>query len=161
LNKKLRELVLYLIFGVLTTVVNFAVYYPLYYLMGSGWAFRLFGLFPIRAYAVASVVAWLAAVAFAYVTNKLLVFESRSWERRVVAREAASFYGARVLSLGVELLGLYLMNDLLAIGRFGWTVYGFSIGGEDISKLLMQAVVIALNYLFSKLWIFSKTKGEE
>ncbi len=156
----MRELVLYVIFGVLTTVVNFAVYFPIYYALGSAWGASLFGLFTLRAYAVASVVAWLAAVAFAYVTNKLFVFGSRSWEKRLVAREVLSFYAARIISLGAELLGLYLMNDLLAFGRFDWTAIGYTINGEDISKLFMQFVVIVLNYVFSKLWIFTKTKGE-
>jgi putative flippase GtrA len=156
----MRELVLYVVFCVLTTLVNFVVYFPIYYALGSDWEVRLFGLVTLKSYAVASVIAWLAAVAFAYVTNKLLVFGSRSWEKRVVAREALSFYAARLFSLGVELLGLYVMNDLMGFGRFNWAALGREINGEDVSKLLMQFVVIVLNYVFSKLWIFTKTKGE-
>lgn len=156
----MRELVLYVVFGVLTTVVNFAVYFPIYYALGTGWEASLFGLVTIRAYALASVVAWLAAVAFAYVTNKLFVFKSRSWEKRLVLREVASFYAARVLSLGVEILGLYVMNDLMGFGRFSRALLGYEINGEDIAKLVMQVVVIVLNYVFSKLWIFAKSKGE-
>lgn len=159
-KERMRELILYVIFGVLTTVVNFVVYFPIYYALGSGWEAHLFGVVTLRAYAVASVVAWLAAVAFAYVTNKLLVFQSRSWEKKLVAREVLSFYGARLVSLGVELAGLYLMNDLMSFGRFNRAILGYEINGEDASKLIMQFVVIALNYLFSKLWIFAKTKGE-
>lgn len=156
----MRELILYVVFGVLTTLVNFVVYFPIYYALGSGWEVRLFGLVAIKSYALASVISWLAAVAFAYVTNKLLVFGSKSWEKKLVVREVLSFYGARLFSLGVELLGLYLMNDLMGFGRFNWTAVGHEINGEDVSKLLMQFVVIVLNYVFSKLWIFAKTKGE-
>ncbi len=156
----MRELVLYVVFGVLTTAVNFAVYFPIYYALGSGWEASLFGFVTIRAYALASVIAWLAAVAFAYLTNKLLVFKSRSWEKRLVLREVASFYAARVFSLGVEILGLYIMNDLMGFGRFSRALLGYEINGEDIAKLIMQVVVIVLNYVFSKLWIFAKSKGE-
>lgn len=156
----MRELILYVVFGVLTTLVNFVVYFPIYYALGSGWEVRLFGLVAIKSYALASVISWLAAVAFAYVTNKLLVFGSKSWEKKLVVREVLSFYGARLFSLGVELLGLYLMNDLMGFGRFNWTAVGHEINGEDVSKLLMQFEVIVLNYVFSKLWIFAKTKGE-
>jgi putative flippase GtrA len=156
----MRELILYVVFGVLTTVVNFAVYFPIYNALGSGWEASLFGFLTIRAYALASVVAWLVAVAFAYVTNKLLVFGSKSWEKRLILREIASFYAARVFSLGVEILGLFVMNDILGFGRFNRALLGYEINGEDIAKLLMQVVVIVLNYVFSKLWIFAKSKGE-
>ena len=159
-KERMRELVLYVVFGVLTTLVNFVVYFPIYYALGSEWEFLLFGHVAIKSYALASVISWLVAVAFAYVTNKLLVFGSKSWEKKLVVREVLSFYGARLFSLGVELFGLYLMNDLMGFGRFHLTAAGHEINGEDLSKLLMQFVVIALNYVFSKLWIFAKTKGE-
>lgn len=159
-KERIRELVLYVVFGVLTTLVNFVVYFPLYYALGSGWEAHLFGVFTFKAYAVASVIAWLVAVAFAYVTNKLFVFGSKSWEKRLIAREIFSFYAARIFSLGVELLGLYLLNDLMSFGRFSGTVVGYAINGEDVSKVAMQVVVIVLNYVFSKLWIFAKRKDE-
>ncbi len=156
----MRELILYVVFGVLTTLVNFIVYFPIYYALGSSWELHLFGVFTLRAYAVATFIAWVFAVAFAYITNKLIVFRSKSWEKGLIVREAMSFYAARVFSLGVEIFGLFVMNDLLSFGRFDWMVFGYGINGEDIAKILMQVVVIVLNYVFSKLWIFAKKKGE-
>ena len=149
MNKKLiREAASYIFFGVLTTLVNIVVYKAANAALGKDL------------YLVGNVIAWVIAVAFAYVTNKLWVFESKSWERRLVARELRQFVAARLFSLGVEELGLYVMIDLLAFGGFKWIILGYPLSGEDLAKYVMQAVVILLNYVFSKLLIFRKTKGE-
>ncbi len=134
----------YLFFGVMTTLVNFIVYFPLTRIFGSGF------------YLPATVIAWVAAVAFAYVTNKLFVFESKSWKTGVLAKELPSFVGARVVSLGIEAAGLYFFNDVLGFGSMTIAIAGFSVLCSDISKLIMQFVVIVLNYIFSKLVIFKK-----
>lgn len=157
--KKIKEIILYLVFGVLTTVVNLI-------------AFSVFKKFtPVL---IANVIAWVFAVAFAFFTNKLFVFESKSWKRNTVIKEAASFTGARLFSLGVEELGLFLMITVFkltpALGKFAaWcldltklvkiTMPDFfyeKLDGEMMVKIILAVVVIVLNYVFSKLIIFKK-----
>ena len=157
--KKFKEIVLYLIFGVLTTVVNFIVF-------GICKAFM--------DQLIANVIAWIFAVAFAYVTNKLFVFESKSWKKDIVVKEAASFTGARLFSLGVEEAGLIIMIKLLklspALGVFAGKCLDLTklvnitmpdvvyekLDGDMVVKLILAVVVVILNYVFSKLLIFKK-----
>lgn len=141
------EVVKYLVFGVMTTVVNFIVYFAVTAVLGDDM------------YLVANVVAWVAAVAFAYVTNKLWVFESRSWKKDVLLKELGAFVSARIFSLGVEELGLFVAIDLMRFDGWALDVAGFSIGGDMLAKLFMQFLVIVLNYIFSKLVIFKKKAG--
>lgn len=149
MNKKLiREAVSYVFFGVLTTLVNIVVYAAANRVLGK------------NLYLFNNVIAWVIAVAFAYVTNKLWVFESKSWERSLIARELRQFVVARLFSLGVEELGLYLMIDVLSFERLSWALAGYSFTGEDLAKIIMQVIVVLLNYVFSKLLIFRKPKNE-
>lgn len=136
-----REMITYLVFGVLTTVVNYVVY----------WLCTLVLTPDIflhdKNYLVSNVICWIAAVAFAYVTNKLFVFESRSWKPSVVGREVAAFVGARLLSLVFDMGIMFVCVSLIGINEF-------------IAKLVAQIVVVILNYIFSKLFIFRKEKGK-
>lgn len=141
------EVVRYLVFGVLTTVVNFIVY------------FTVTAIFGDHTYLAANIAAWVVAVAFAYVTNKLFVFESKSWEKAVVVKELGAFVSARVFSLLVEELGLFVMIDLLRFDAWSIDVIIMAVSGATIAKLAMQFVVIVLNYIFSKLVIFKKKQG--
>lgn len=127
---KHRSTLVYLVFGVLTTAVNYGVYFPLY-----NWA----GL----SAAVSNLVAWVVAVAFAYVTNKLFVFESKSWHREVVLQEITKFLGCRLASGVIETFAIYLTVDIL-----GWN--------GNLMKLLLAAFTIAFNYVASKLFVFLK-----
>ena len=141
---KYKELILYLIFGVLTTFVSI-------------FSFWLFGLFiPDRLYLITNVISWVIAVIFAFVTNKLFVFESKKWGKAELSSEIPKFLGARVFSLIIEELGLILFIDLLGFKELGWTVLGFNVTGELIAKTIMAIVVIVLNYFFSKFMIFKK-----
>ena len=145
-----REVMTYLIFGVLTTLVNYAVFALLIWQYGD------------RATLIANAVAWVAAVAFAYVTNKLFVFESKSWAADVLKREIPAFVGARLLSFGLEELGLWICKDLLHAGR--WTLMeigGKVIGGLLVSKVVLSILVVILNYFFSKLLIFTKKSEKQ
>ena len=130
--EKYKEIVRYLIVGGLTTLVSLAVYYALV----------LTVLDPQKALQLqaANVIAWIASVTFAYVTNRKYVFESRSPQ---IAREAAAFFAARI--------GTLLMD--MAIMFLGTTVLGFS---DKIVKLIVQVVVIVMNYVLSKLWVFRR-----
>lgn len=146
LYQKHKELILYFVFGVATTVVNLITFYCLER-VGSG---------ADHAYLVNNVIAWLAAVIFAYITNKLFVFESRSWKVGVLLKELLEFFGARIFSLGIEEAGLWLFVELLNFSRISYTVIGFTLTGELIAKLMLAVIVVILNYFFSKFIIFKK-----
>ena len=99
---KYKELIIYVIFGVCTTLVNFLTYKLFNVLLG------------VELYLVSNIIAWFVSVVFAYVSNKLFVFESKSWGLKLVAKEVSSFFAARVFSFLVEEAGLFL---LVEIGR--------------------------------------------
>ena len=134
LLRKYREVVLYLVFGILTTLIDILVFSLLAHtcLAGDGWQLQLANLF-----------AWVAAVLFAYFTNRALVFASR--DRRMLS-EGLRFLASRLLTLLADALLLFLLASLLGMQK-------------DAANLLCAVAVILLNYVFSKLWVFrTKTK---
>lgn len=124
------DMVSYLFFGVLTTVVNYLVYLPLYNLLGISAA-------------VSNMIAWAAAVAFAYVTNKPFVFKSHDWSMQTVLPELGKFVGCRAASGGLETALVFLTVDVC-----GWD--------GNVWKLIISVVVVILNYVSSKLLVFRK-----
>ena len=120
----------YLIFGVLTTVVNYIVYLP------------LLNILQLSA-ALSNVIAWAAAVAFAYVTNKPFVFKSHDWSLRTVIPELSKFVSCRVASGAMETAIIFVAVDML-----GWN--------GNIWKLITSVLVVVLNYVGSKLLVFRK-----
>lgn len=124
------DIISYLVFGVLTTVVNYLVYLPCYNLLGLSAA-------------VSNVIAWAVAVLFAYVTNKPFVFRSHDWSLKTVIPEFARFVGCRVASGGAETLILLLTVDIL-----GWN--------GNLWKLIVSVLVVIANYFGSKLLVFKK-----
>ncbi len=127
-----REMISYLIFGVLTTVVNFIFY----------WLFTDV----LHIYYIASnVVAWIFAVIFAYITNKLYVFESKSWELKLIIKEVISFGAARLFSLLFETGFLALTVEVMGVPKL-------------IAKIIAAVFVVIINYVASKLFIFKKKK---
>ena len=137
LYKKYRELIVYFITGVLTTLVNWAAYALC--VRGFGWSV-----------AVSNAVAWVAAVAFAYITNKLWVFRSFKWELRFVIKEAFLFVSARILT------GLFEIVSVPLLVSIGLDQKIFGVKGMW-AKILVSAVVMVLNYVFSKLIVFRKS----
>lgn len=132
LIKKYREMLLYLIFGGLTTLINILAY-------------ELFSkVFDVQ-YLVSNGIAWAIAVLFAFVTNRLYVFESKSKDPKVIGRQFVSFIGARLFTGLLDMLLMYLFIDLIH-----WN--------DTLVKIGANVVVIILNYVFSKLWIFRKAK---
>jgi len=130
---KYQDVLLYLIFGGLTTLVNFLVYFPLYNLQGLSGAFS-------------NVIAWLVAVIFAFLTNKPFVFQSYDWSVKTVLPEATKFVGCRILSGLMETLSIWMFVDLLR-----WN-------GNWI-KIIVSVMVVILNFIFSK-WIVFIKKGK-
>lgn len=132
LVKKYREILTYLVFGVLTTVVNYLVYLPCYNLLGIPAS-------------VSNIIAWVAAVAFAYLTNKPFVFQSHDWSRKTVVPEFLKFVSCRVASGAVETGILLLTVDILHQNGNIW-------------KLVTSVLVVILNYVGSKLLVFRKSR---
>lgn len=120
-----RELVLYVFFGTLTFFVNVIVYFIFEDLLGVN-------------YLVSNILAWFFSVLFAYVTNRIWVFESKSTN---IAKEISLFFGGRIFSGAVDTGLMYLFIDILTIG-------------DLISKIVVQIIVVILNYIFSKLIVF-------
>lgn len=143
---KYKELIVYGVFGVGTTLVNFLTYKLFNVLLG------------VEYYLVSNIIAWFVSVVFAYVTNKLFVFESKTWKAKVVAKEVTSFFAARIFSFVVEEAGLFLLVDIFGMKNFGMNIIGFNISGNMISKVVLAVVVVVLNYFFSKFVVFRKKK---
>ena len=122
----------YLFFGVLTTVVNYLVYLPCYNLLHISAS-------------ISNVIAWVAAVAFAFVTNKPFVFQSHDWSASVVLPELTKFVGCRVGSGVLETAILFVTVDCLQ-----WN--------GNVIKLIVSVLVVILNYFCSKLLVFRKEK---
>ena len=127
-----REMISYLIFGVLTTIVSLVTFQL---------CDAVLGIY----YIAANVISWIIAVIFAYVTNKLFVFESKSWELKLVVREVISFGSARILSLLFETGFIALTVEVMGMPKF-------------ISKIIASIFVVIINYVASKLFIFKKKK---
>lgn len=125
-----KDILLYLFFGGLTTVVG----------VGSYW---LLTRFAGMDYVTGNVISWVISVTFAFITNKLFVFESRSRAAKTLTWELLTFYGGRLFSLGAETLLLWVGIDLLH-----WY--------DMLVKIIANVVVILLNYFISKLLVFRK-----
>ena len=146
-NKNAKEGILYLIFGVLTTLVSIFTY----------WLFSLF----IENELLANAFALTITILFAYITNKQLVFESKSWKGEQLSRELPSFLGARLISALFEELGMFIFVVWLGFGEYSTEILGFEITGGLIVKTALTFVVIVLNYFFSKFIVFKKKKDEK
>lgn len=120
-----KELVLYVIFGVLTTLVNILVYF----LFARGFHVH---------YLCSNIVAWVASVLFAYVTNRIWVFESKSSN---IIKEISLFFGGRLFSGILDTALMYLFIDLLLLS-------------DVFSKIVVQVIVVIMNYVLSKFVIF-------
>lgn len=126
--KKYRAFILYGIFGVLTTIINIVVYTVLY-------EFCNIPNIP------SNVVAWIAAITVAFITNKIWVFESKTTEKRALRREIISFVACRLATGVLDLLIMYLAVDV-------------AHGPAVIFKVISNVIVIIINYFASKLLIF-------
>ena len=128
-----KEAIDYLFWGGMTTVVSWGTY-SLFVLLGASifWGNAL---------------SWVCAVLFAFVTNKLWVFQSKSWEGSVLFPELVKFLSSRVATGFFEMIAV---PALVAIG-LNQTIFG--IDGM-VSKVLVSVVVVILNYILSKLFVF-------
>ena len=128
LIRKHWDILSYLFFGALTTLVNFLVYFPLH----NGTTMLA---------AFANVIAWCAAVIFAFLTNKPFVFKSNDWSAQVVIPELGKFVGTRVGSGALETAMIFLLVDCLDLNG-------------NIVKIAVSVLVVIINYIGSKLLVF-------
>lgn len=133
LLKKYQDIIAYLFFGVCTTIVNIVAYWLAAYPMNLGTL-------------PSSILAWVAAVLFAYVTNRKWVFHSQAVTRQEITREMVSFFGCRLATGVVDWVMMFVCVDLLHIN-------------DMLMKILTNVVVVVLNYVASKLIIFAKKKN--
>ena len=131
LFEKYYDLITYVFFGGLTTVVNYLVYLPCYNMLGLNAS-------------LSNVISWVVAVAFAFLTNKPFVFRSHDWSAKVVWPELVKFVGCRIGSGVMETAILFLTVDIL-----GWN--------GNVWKLITSVLVVILNYVASKLIVFRKS----
>lgn len=124
------EMARYIIAGICTTLVNIEIFSALKY--GIGMRMQM-----------ANIISILAAIAFAFVINKRFVFRKKS--RDEVGKEILSFYGMRMISMGIEVLGMYGLTELGSVPDLA-------------AKVVLQMIVIGMNYIISKLYIFREDK---
>lgn len=137
LYKKYKEIINYLIFGALTTVVSLGTKYILLFII-----FDATNAFELQA---SIIISWIAAVLFAYFTNRKFVFESKSSSK---IKEFISFILARLSTLFLEMALMWFFITLLKLNS---DLYVF------IFTIITQVIVVIANYFFSKLFVFKKT----
>ena len=130
LVKKYWSILSYLFFGAVTTLVNMVVYYLCYHLWGIGSD-------------LSTIIAWVLSVLTAFLTNKPFVFGSHDWSPKVLLPEAGSFFGCRLGSGLVELVLMHITVEMLGLPGM-------------LMKLLVNVIVVILNYVASKLLVFRK-----
>ena len=136
LYTKYKEVINYLIFGVLTTIVSLATKYLLLFtILDAENGIQL---------QIAVVVSWIVACTFAYITNRIWVFESKSKE---VIKEAIKFYVSRLATLGLEMLIMFIFVTALGLNTRMWVIAW---------TIFAQVVIVIGNYVLSKLIVFRK-----
>ena len=130
--KKHKAFIAYGVFGVFTTIVNIVTYNVCYSRLGISNT-------------LSNVAAWILAVTFAYLTNKVWVFDSKSWKMDVLRHEVPAFIGCRLATGIMDIIIMYVCVDILK-----WPAL--------LMKIASNVLVIILNYVFSKLVIFRKNR---
>ena len=129
LINKYNEIIMYGIFGVLTTLINLLIFYVLDRL-------------GVNVYLNNSI-AWIISVLFAFITNKLYVFNSKDTSYKIIAKEGIAFFLARIFSYFVDMFTIFMIFQVMGINKM-------------IAKIISNVIVIIINYLLSKIIIFKK-----
>lgn len=132
---KYKALILYLVFGVLSTLINWGAYYLCYNIF-------------IIPNVISTIIAWVLAVIFAFITNKLWVFNSKSFEAKSLLHEIWTFTAARLLTGFLDVAIMFLAVDIFAWNSTLW-------------KMISNIIVVILNYVFSKLIVFKKANSDQ
>lgn len=125
-----KETISYVIFGVLTTIINLTSYYFFSKIININ-------------YLISNIISWIISVIFSYITNKLYVFNSKDKRMDVIVKEFIKFINCRLTSGFIEVLLLFLLVDIMKIN-------------DIISKLAIGVIVVVLNFIFSKIFVFQK-----
>lgn len=133
---KYKTIINYIIFGVFTTVISFITY-----LICVNTFLNPYNKVQLQ---IANVISWIVGVAFAYITNRKYVFESKEIKK---IKEACKFFTSRIITLLIDMFIMYI----------GVTV---CFGNDKLIKIISQIVVIICNYLFSKLIVFKTKKSQ-
>ena len=128
LDRRFKEIINYIFFGVLATIVNVVSFY-------------IFDSIFNWQYLLANALSIIISILFAYVTNKLFVFESKTETYQAVVREFMSFISFRLLSGLIDMLSMWILVDAITMDSI-------------VAKLITQIIVVILNYIFSKFFIF-------
>lgn len=138
---KYEEKWLYLFFGVLTTVVSFVTAGIAKYFLERA------GLDKSWISDISTAISWVCAVTFAYLTNRVWVFESKASGAKELAKEAVSFYGGRIVTFFTEIIMMKVLYSWLSINYW-------------VSKIFANVVILILNYVISKLFVFRQKKND-
>ena len=125
-----KETISYVIFGVLTTIINLTSYYFFSKIININ-------------YLISNIISWIISVIFSYITNKLYVFNSKDKSKDIIIKEFIKFVNCRLTSGIIEMILLFLLVDIIKVN-------------DVISKLVIGVIVVILNFIFSKLFVFKK-----
>ncbi|MFV0559139.1 MAG: GtrA family protein [Enterococcus sp.] len=131
-EKGLWEMIIYIFFGGLTTLVNFAVFFLMREFLGINLI-------------AANTVSWIASVLFAFITNKIWVFHSKTGTTKELILEFSRFIFYRLLSYGIDMGTMLFLTELLGTNEY-------------VAKIITQIIVVLANYVFSKLFIFNQVE---
>jgi putative flippase GtrA len=152
LMKKYEEMISYLFWGVMTTIISWGTYSIFATIFKNQISvINLFGVQMSVVVLISNVLSWIFAFLFAFVSNKLWVFRSKSWKLDVCVPEFAKFFSARAVTGVLEIVSVPLLVSV------GLNQEIFGVEGM-VAKILVSVAVVVLNYVFSKLFIFKKEK---
>ena len=135
---KYEEIINYLIFGILTTIISVITY-----LFFANFIFSIKNDLTIQ---ISNVLSWICAVTFAYITNRKYVFKSKIKGKKQI-KEAMNFFLSRIFSLIVDMLMMYILFSIIHMD-------------DTIAKIFVQIIVVILNYLLSKIIVFKKNNDK-
>lgn len=130
LYKKYEEIINYIVVGGVTTIISILSYYLFRIILSSNTNLNV---------QISTVFSWIVAVTFAYFANRIFVFKSNSSKKT----EAVKFVTSRIMSLLIEMLVMFILTSVVKIN-------------DKVAKVLVQFIIVILNYLFSKIFVFKK-----
>lgn len=164
LYKKYEEIIVYIFYGVLATIVSWGSYALFERIFNFGTSDVLGHKLNLDII-VSNTLSWTLAMVFAFFTNKLRVFKSKSFEPKLVTREFLSFAASRGVTGAIELIGVPLLAKAGFDSPFINLVHSLNLDGIKIlltdgiySKVSISVIIVILNYVFSKLIVFRKEK---
>lgn len=130
LYKKYEEIINYIVVGGVTTIISILSYYLFRIILSSNTNLNV---------QISTVFSWIVAVTFAYFANRIFVFKSNNSKKT----EAVKFVTSRIMSLLIEMLVMFILTSIVKIN-------------DKVAKVLVQFIIVILNYLFSKIFVFKK-----